>query len=87
MNNEPARVVGFISESAPWGERESPIEHVARTAADAVDDLEIAIFTAKTQRDLVLLKDLSEALVERLKKAWKTAHTLDTEFVEMRGRS
>lgn len=69
----------------PWGERESPVEHVATTAADAIDDLNKVIALAETQGELVLLKDLIDSLIERLQASWTTAHTLDSQFYEMRG--
>lgn len=81
--SEPAKVIPFtpVSEDV-----ENPIEHVAQTAANAIDDLNAAIWTAKHQRELVLLKELTLALIEKLEAAWSTAHTLDTHFQEMRNR-
>ncbi len=80
--SEPATVIAF----APAEDIESPVEHVAQTASNAIDDLNAAIWTATNQGDLVLLKDLALALIEKLEASWTTAHTLDTHFRDMRKR-
>lgn len=63
---------------------ESPVEHVANTAQNAIDDLNAAICAVESQRELVLLKELSLALIEKLEQSWTAAHTLDTHFLDMR---
>lgn len=84
--SEPARVVGHISPEMPWGEQESPIDRVAQAAATAIDDLNAVIWTATSRRELVLLRELAEALTTQLDASRATALTLDEWFYEMRGR-
>ena len=81
-----ARVIWHISEQAPWGNQESPVEHVAQTAAVAIDDLNAAIWTAGTRRELTVLRELAEALIKRLEASAATALTLDEWFDHMRGK-
>lgn len=82
---EPARILAVITPEQPWGvDIESPIEHVAQSVANAIEDLHVAIWTAKTKPELVLLRTLAESLITRLEKLSCTALTLDEHFDDMR---
>lgn len=76
-------VIGTI---APAVEREDPIEHVAQTAAEAINDLNAAIWTATSRRQLILLRELSASLIQRLELSWSSAMTLDEKFDDMRSK-
>lgn len=83
------RVIVRISPQAPWGEvveQESPIEHIAQSAAVAIDDLDTAIWTATTRGELTVLRELATKLSARLEQSWATAMTLDENFEQMRGK-
>lgn len=70
----PAKVIVFSVES--------PAERAAHSAAVALGDLGDAIWTAKTRAELIVLRDMAEALIAQLIAAARVARTLDEHFDE-----
>lgn len=67
-------------------ERESPIDRIAQSAANAVDDLNLAIWSTETRADLNTLRTLAERLIQQLEMSACVALTLDEHFDERIGR-
>ncbi len=64
--------------------QESPIERAAHSAVCALDDLEAAIVTAKSRRELVVLRELAAEIEARAGKLERAARTFDEHFTEPR---
>lgn len=79
--------IDFVAKNRWAPEQIDPLEHLAQSAMDAVDDISAAICTAKTRGELGVLKTLCRTLIVQLDGAECTASTLDTMWDHMKGRS
>lgn len=85
--NKAGRILATITPEEPWGiDRVTRLEHTAQSASDALQDVKVAIWTAKTRAELVFLKALADKLSEDCNQLARLALKCDEKFDDWRMR-